>query len=146
MLVLNKQVYKILVALVVLFHIPITFMPNQFIEFGEASYPIPVILIIAHTWLWMESRSKFINIKTGLHLYGILTGVLGFLPGMIFYLIPNIFAIVTGMILLGRFVSEDTYRKKQKDKYMEENNIRTNLEDREEGIVGKIKGMFKRGS
>lgn len=119
-------------------------MPSQFIEFGETSYPIPVILIIGHTWLWLESRSKFVNIKTSLHLYGLLTGFLGFLPGMVFYIVPNIFVIIVGMVLVGRFVTEDKERKKQKEEYLEKNK-EDEGENEPNELIGRLKGMFKRG-
>lgn len=122
-MVLSKTPYKVIVAFLVLFHIPLFFMANQFIEFGDKQYPIPVILILMHTWLWMESRSREVDVKTSFHMYGILTGVLGFLPGLLLHALPNTFAVIVGLMLLGRFVTEGKERNQRKREYYENQGI-----------------------
>lgn len=141
-MILSKTPYKVVVAFLVLFHIPLFFMASQFIEFGDKQYPIPVILILIHTWLWIESRSREVGIKTSFHMYGILTGLLGFLPGLLLHVIPNIFAVITGMMLLGRFVNDGKERNKRKRKYYEEQGIEQ--EENKGNIVSKLTKLLGR--
>lgn len=115
-MVLNRMAYFILTTILVLFHLPLFFMFNHLIEFSGKHYPIPVILIVLHTWLWLESRSKYVNVKTKFHLYGILTGFLSFFSVIGLHILPNLFAVVSGLILVGKFATKDFKRYEFKPK------------------------------
>lgn len=115
-MLLNRLAYFILTTILVLFHLPLFFMFNHLIEFSGKHYPIPVILIVLHTWLWLESRSKYVNVKTKFHLYGILTGFLSFFSVIGLHILPNLFAVVSGLILVGKFATKDFKRYEFKTK------------------------------
>lgn len=115
-MVLNRMAYFIITTILVLFHLPLFFMFNHLIEFSGKHYPIPVILIVLHTWLWLESRTKYVNVKTKFHLYGILTGFLSFFSVIGLHILPNLFAVVSGLILVGKFATKDFKRYELKPK------------------------------
>lgn len=95
-------------------HIPLFLVIEPFIEFGGVSYPIPVWLIIIHVWLLIESRSVYVNMQSPIHYFGILTGAIGFIPGLMLHVIPNIFVVLYGLFFIGKIFKKGEYKSTKK--------------------------------
>lgn len=104
-MILTNKTYKYVVALVLLLHLPLTFMSTLTIEINNVSYPLPVLVVFVHGWLLYESRTPFVNERHAVHYFGIATGVASFYSNVLLHVIPNIVVIILGILLCIRWVN-----------------------------------------
>lgn len=121
-MVLNKTLYKYVLFIVILAHIPLFIMIEPFIVIGGSSQPIPVWIILIHSWLYIEARSKFIDMPVKVHVFGILTGFVGFFPGLMLHVIPNAFVVLYGLFFVRKLFKKGGFEH-----------------NRKEGVVSKLK-------